>query len=48
MEHILKAIEGEQIRSSIMWDLTIYDDETEKIEERSIIQIMEDEIQEWE
>jgi len=44
MEHILKAVEGEQIRSAIMWDLTIYDDETEEIKERSVIQIVEEEI----
>ncbi len=44
MKHILKAIEGEQIRTSIRWDLTIYDDETEDIENISVIQIVDEEL----
>ena len=42
MRHILKAIEGEQQGNSIQWDLTIYDDETNKIEEISEFQYAEE------
>ena len=31
MKYILKAIEGEQVRNAISWDLTIYDEEKGEI-----------------
>ena len=40
MKHLLKAEEGEQVRSSISWDLTFYDDETGKIETITEFQIV--------
>lgn len=42
MKHILKAIEGEQMRNQIRWDLTIYDDETFEIVEVTEFQQVEE------
>jgi len=43
MKHIIKKIEHEQVKNSIQWDLTVYDDSTGKIEEISEFQYMEEE-----
>lgn len=42
MKHILKAEEHEQIRNSIRWDLTIYDDEKGEIKEITEFQIIKE------
>jgi len=43
MKHLLKAEEGEQVRNSIGWDLTFYDDETGDIEEVTEFQFVDEE-----
>jgi len=41
MRYLLKAIEGEQVRNSIPWDLTFYDDETGEIKTITEFEICE-------
>jgi len=42
MKHLLKAEEGEQMRNSISWELTFYDDETCEINTITEFQIVEE------
>lgn len=42
-KHIIKAVEHERVRNAISWDLTIYDDEKEEIEEINEFQYLEEE-----
>ena len=43
-KHILKAVEGEEIKNQIRWDLTIYDDETFEITKVTEFQQIEEKI----
>lgn len=43
MKHLLKAEENEQVKQSIKWDLTFYDDETGQIERITEFEFVEEE-----
>ena len=43
-KHIIEAIKGEQIKTAIPWDLTIFDDETEEIKHLIIYEYADEDI----
>jgi len=42
MKHLLKAVEGEQVRNATPWDLTFYDDENGNIKTITKFEYSED------